>query len=219
MNLVDCPECGKSISQIAVSCPNCGFPASLFFGFKGSMDDSSEADSYLCVALNPETPQNLLRVLSQSDEWTIRRGVAQNPSAPASILAALSRDGDEDVRASVAGNGNAPISVLEHLAGDADAKLLEAVIGNPGAPEYVRAAAEESYATSTADDGEECYECEDDDWWYDDPADHDPRELSEGYYHSRSGDFYVNAFGEKCDVQEYDGYRIYFDEDNGWLEC
>lgn len=30
--LINCPECGKEISNKAVSCPYCGCPASAFFG-------------------------------------------------------------------------------------------------------------------------------------------------------------------------------------------
>ncbi len=28
MALVDCPECGKRVSTLAVACPHCGFPLS-----------------------------------------------------------------------------------------------------------------------------------------------------------------------------------------------
>jgi hypothetical protein len=28
VSLVDCPECGKQVSTLAVACPHCGFPLS-----------------------------------------------------------------------------------------------------------------------------------------------------------------------------------------------
>ena len=33
MALINCPECGKEISDRVVSCPNCGCPASDWYAF------------------------------------------------------------------------------------------------------------------------------------------------------------------------------------------
>ena len=34
MSLVECPECGKQVSNTAITCPNCGFPISSIYGGK-----------------------------------------------------------------------------------------------------------------------------------------------------------------------------------------
>ena len=78
----------------------------------------------------------------------------------------------------------------------------------------------EDKIASAAQDNDDSHDYDDDDW-YDDPADHD--NLPEGYYSSRSGDFYVNESGVRCDVMDNSdigGMRMYYDENNScWLEC
>ncbi len=218
MSMVECPECGKNISRIAINCPKCGFPAALYFGSNDTAEGSDEDEPYIRVAHNPATPESLLIILSRSDNWKERLAAAQNPKSSFAILEMLSTDDDEDVRAAVAGNGNVPISLLEKLADDDCSKVVEAVLSNPAIPEYIAAVAEESLCSVDSYDD---YDYDDDDW--DDPADYDPKELGEGYYHSRSGDFYVDAYGERCDVTdttEYGGARMYYDENNSaWIEC
>lgn len=218
MSLVECPECGKSISRIAEACPKCGFPAALFFGFQHEAGSSNEEESYRTIASNPETPLSLLNILSRSEDWEERRAVALNPAAPFAILASLSHDADEDVRAAVAANGNVPIPILEQLADDNCRKVVEAVADNQGTPEYIASAALD--ALLCAESRDENSDCDDYDW-YDDPA--DSRDLPTGYYESRSGDFYVDDWGNRCDVMdttEYGGMRMYYDEDNSaWIEC
>ena len=42
MALINCPECGREISDKAVSCPNCGYP----------INNSNQADSYTIILEN-----------------------------------------------------------------------------------------------------------------------------------------------------------------------
>lgn len=213
MGLASCPECGKNISSIAECCPKCGFPVALFHS-----SSSRESNPYQQVASNPQAPPLLLSLLSQNENREIRAAVASNPSTPPGLLWILSVDDDEDVRAAVAENGNAPIPILESLADDAAIEVANAIAKNPGAPEYILAVVEDRIASSKQDDDNSYDYCND---WYDDPTDHD--DLSEGYYRSRSGDFYVNEDGSRCDVMDTSdigGMRMYYDEDNScWLEC
>lgn len=215
MSMSECPECGKSVSSIAIVCSKCGFPTALYFGSPGLHSESAKEHPHRAVALNPETPSALLLVLSQSEDWETRAAVAKNPAAPFELLLQLSEDHDEDVRAAVAANGNVSVSILEELADDAVPKVLCAVIDNQGAPEYIVSAASDRIA-SLADEPEDD---EYDDYWDDDPGDYDPNDLSEGYYRSRRGDFYVDSYGYKCDVMKYDDFRAYYDENNSaWIE-
>lgn len=214
MSLSSCPECGKDISSIAENCPKCGFPVALF-----RSSASSEDNPYKSVASNPYASALLLSLLSRNEDWEIRAAVASNPSAPYDLLWTLSEDDDEDVRASVAENGNVPIPILESLADDAALEVANAIAKNPGTPEYIQTVVEDKIASAMQDD-DDSYDYDDDDW-YDDPADHD--NLPEGYYSSRSGDFYVNESGVRCDVMDTSdigGMRMYYDENNScWLEC
>jgi len=215
MTMSECPECGKSVSSIAIACSKCGFPTALYFSSPGLLPDVAKEHPYQAVALNPETPSVLLVLLSQSEDWETRAAVAKNPAAPLELLLRLSEDRDEDVRAAVAANGNAPVSILEELADDAVPKVLYAVIDNQGAPEYIVNAANDRIASLADEPDSE----EDDDYWDDDPGYYDPNDLPEGYYESSRGAFYVDDCGHECDVMDCDGFRAYYDEENSaWIE-
>lgn len=60
-----------------------------------------------------------------------------------------------------------------------------------------------------------------DDFW-DNPANMNPGDLPTGLYsEGRSGCFYINDRDQKLDVMDLTdqyGMRMYFDEDNGWIE-
>ena len=45
MGLIKCPECGKEISDMAGTCPNCGRPMQASNKQQGGMDSSPDMDS------------------------------------------------------------------------------------------------------------------------------------------------------------------------------
>lgn len=214
---VKCPECGESISILALCCPRCGFPAVFYFGSPLRAKVGEGELIYECVASNPDTPIPVLAVLSKDSDWGVRAAVARNPCTPVGLLWVLSEDDDEEVRASVARNGNVPIPILEKLVGDWSPEVRNAIAGNLGTPSYILLALEEAIESRAADDdvsdGGDCGH------WDDGWASFDPRELPEGYYEGSEGGFYIDFRGRKHSVRDYDGYLTYYDESNGaWME-
>ncbi len=66
-----------------------------------------------CVAKNPNTPAETLKVLATDKHSGVRCGVARNPNIPAETLKVLATDEDSDVRYAVARNPNYKTQTLE----------------------------------------------------------------------------------------------------------
>jgi hypothetical protein len=80
------------------------------------------------LALNPNTPQEVLVILAESRG--VRDMVATNPNTPAEILRRLSKDSKDAVRYQVARNPNTPIEILETLSQDSDNLVREEAVRN-----------------------------------------------------------------------------------------
>ena len=70
------------------------------------------------VALNPNAPGDLLRVLARGRDSLVRRGVTLNPNTPEDLLRSLARDEDPPVRRWVAANPRISEGILQDLARD-----------------------------------------------------------------------------------------------------
>jgi 3-methyladenine DNA glycosylase AlkC len=89
------------------------------------------------LAINPNTPKELLVELSKDKDRFVRRAVAKNPNTPSEVLVELSKDKDVDVRYLVAKNSNTPKEVLAELSKDKDWFVRLAVAENPNTPKEV----------------------------------------------------------------------------------
>jgi len=69
----------------------------------------------LDLALNPYTPEDVLRALAQDENGGVRGSVAENPSTPLDILRALAKDPSDWVRYYVAKNPKASSKILVTL--------------------------------------------------------------------------------------------------------
>ena len=65
------------------------------------------------VALNPNTPPEILTILARDVDEDVRCDVALNPNTPPEILTILARDEDGDVRYYVERNPNATREVIQ----------------------------------------------------------------------------------------------------------
>jgi hypothetical protein len=86
------------------------------------------------VARNPNTPVEVLNILSKDSYDGVRRYVAQNPNTPVEMLNILSKDSYDDVRINVAGNPNTPVETLNILSKDSDSYVRGNVALNPNTP-------------------------------------------------------------------------------------
>lgn len=84
------------------------------------------------VALNKNTPADIVVRLHKKGGYLIDWGVASNPNCPPEILHELSSSDNEYTRASVAGNSSTSPADLERLAHDS--KLRYSVMMNPNCP-------------------------------------------------------------------------------------
>ena len=83
------------------------------------------------VAQNPNTPVAVLKALAKDKKEFVRSSVARNPNTPVAVLEALAKDKGEGVRSSVARNPNTPVALLEALAKDEDWDVRSSVAQNP----------------------------------------------------------------------------------------
>lgn len=72
------------------------------------------------VAKNPNTSIKTLTYYSNDEDWTVMSDLAKNSNIPVRILITLSKDKNKYVRSSVAENPNTPIEILSTLAIDKD---------------------------------------------------------------------------------------------------
>jgi len=93
----------------------------------------------MAVALNPNTPEDVLRKLAKSKEFGIFvwKAVAENPNTPVDVLILLAQNEDWRVREEVAWNKNTPAEVLKKLANDTSWGVRHTVTMNPNTPEDV----------------------------------------------------------------------------------
>ena len=104
------------------------------------MDKNEILNSDWCVrrnvAMNPNTPADVLTELAKDSHWAVRRYAAGNPNTPVDVLTELAKDSDWYVRLSAAGNPNTPADVLTELAKDSDCIVRRNAARNPNMPDY-----------------------------------------------------------------------------------
>ena len=97
-------------------------------------------NSYWCVrrnvAMNPNTPVDVLTELAKDNNCDVRCFVAENPSTSADVLTELAKDNNCDVRRNVAMNPNTPADVLTELAKDSYWCVRRNAVRNPNMPGY-----------------------------------------------------------------------------------
>ena len=84
------------------------------------------------VAQNPNTPVAVLKALTKVS--SARDSVAGNPNTPVALLNALAKDKKWTIRRSVAKKPNTPAALLEALAKDEDSSVRSSVAENPSTP-------------------------------------------------------------------------------------
>lgn len=72
----------------------------------------------ILLALNPATPQDVLREIAKIGNLNSLAAVAKNPSAPADTLALLAGDDESTVRCDAGQNPSTPAAVLDCLGED-----------------------------------------------------------------------------------------------------
>jgi hypothetical protein len=70
-------------------------------------------DQKLLLAANPNTPPEILTILAQDVNDSVRRRVALNPNTPPEILTILARDENASVRYCVERNPNATREIVQ----------------------------------------------------------------------------------------------------------
>ena len=83
---------------------------------------------------NPNTPVEILTILSTDEYWLVRCRVAENPNTPKEVLTILSADKDYGVRCSVAKNPNTPKEALTKLSTDKSSDVRYRVAVNLNTP-------------------------------------------------------------------------------------
>ena len=80
------------------------------------------------LALSPDASIVELEVLSQDDDWSVRRSVAMNPHSPPAVLAVLAQDVCAVVRYYVACNPSTSREVKSLLVDDIDEQVRRVVV-------------------------------------------------------------------------------------------
>ena len=79
------------------------------------IDEEGEEEIFAEIALNHNATADILRLLSNYDNWLVRQNIAYNINATADILAELAEDEEELVQLAVAENDETPSDVLDAL--------------------------------------------------------------------------------------------------------
>ena len=82
------------------------------------------------LAYAPDTDTDTRVLLSRQTSYTVRRGVALNPNTPLELLGTLATDDHAAVRNGVAENQNTPLELLGTLAIDTDASIRSTALAN-----------------------------------------------------------------------------------------
>lgn len=93
------------------------------------------------LALDPRTPEWLLRQLALHPRYEVRCRTAANPSCPDDTLQHLANDPEVEVRWGVAVNPSAPTSVLDIISTDPEIEVRKDVARHPNASAAAKALA------------------------------------------------------------------------------
>ena len=94
------------------------------------LDEEGVDEIFAEIALNPNATADILRLLSNYNNWLVRQNIAYNINATADILAELAEDEEELVQLAVAENDETPSNVLDALSNSYDEKIRTAVAHN-----------------------------------------------------------------------------------------
>ena len=229
-SMINCPNCKNEVSVLAISCPACGFPIILYTSME-SKGSSSNGDPLELIAINPDTPQVILRALYKNGSPPVRSALTRNPNAPDSLIYQIATDWNADVRTVLASSPFLTTEVMEKLSNDMCRNVVAALSQNLVIPEYMRRELEqqlEEYdsADNNDDDDRDCHNTYNDDMCEELPPEVIRDEFGGCYY--RYGDMClpyhadgtIEYEGKSYDVMDgstFGGETMFFDEDNGWL--
>ncbi len=89
------------------------------------------------IASSLNTPIDVLKDLSKSNNIDILKNIAGNIKTPINILRTLSRSKNVSILENIASNSNSPIDLFRKLAESNDMKVLRGISNNTKAPNYV----------------------------------------------------------------------------------
>ncbi|KAF3888683.1 MULTISPECIES: HEAT repeat domain-containing protein [Nostocales] len=98
---------------------------------------SQDNEVRIRVAINPNTPIDLLEKLANDEDDYVRRAAVTNSNASVNILEKLGLDTNSDVREVVAYHPHTPVTTLTQLAEDRGWHIRKAVASHPNAPASV----------------------------------------------------------------------------------
>ena len=94
------------------------------------IDEEGEEEIFAEIALNHNATADILRLLSNYDNWLVRQNIAYNINATADILAKLAEDEEELVQLAVAENDETPSESLDFLSDSYNEEIRIAVAQN-----------------------------------------------------------------------------------------
>ena len=77
--LIDCPECGRQVSDVAQSCPHCGYP--IVYSVKQTSSNASVAQSSGAQTAHHSVAQSGLNGIADSPEYQQHPAVISKPQA------------------------------------------------------------------------------------------------------------------------------------------
>ncbi len=97
----------------------------------GRLSRGADSPVLSWVAGHPSAGQRTLERLARHNRWQVRRPVGWHPSASDRLIARLAEDKRREVRAAVAERRDLPDGVLDHLAGDRSLVVRASAAANP----------------------------------------------------------------------------------------
>ena len=94
------------------------------------IDEEGIEEIFAEIALNHNATADILRLLSNYDNWLVRQNIAYNINATADILAELAEDEEELVQLAVAENDETPSESLDFLSDSYNEEIRIAVAHN-----------------------------------------------------------------------------------------
>lgn len=81
MSLINCPECGKQVSTMAISCPNCGYPLNKSEQFDDNFANNIKYDVILTNYLKDEKIKSIkaIREVCPLDLYDAKRAIEKIP--------------------------------------------------------------------------------------------------------------------------------------------
>lgn len=122
------PNLFPGAEKAIVSNPNCP-------GWFLQEKHVNDLDCHPGIAINPNTPENILQNLAKSEFWDVRWGVTQNPSCPGWLLKQLAEDENPAVGLWVVTNPTCSAELLDKKAECSTAWVWKKIAAHPNVSE------------------------------------------------------------------------------------